>query len=328
MLDSASSSVLVTGGAGFIGSHLVDRLIAAGARRVHVVDDLSLGTAANLDRALGGERVTFSQADCADLPRLIDLAGEPFDYCFHLAVIPLPHSLIEPARNVERNIAMTTAVCELGRAGGYRRLVNFSSSEVYGTARAPAMAEDHTLGAHTPYAASKAASDLVVASYTTTFGLNSVTVRPFNTYGERQNVGAYAGLIPAVVRAVLTDEPVEVHGDGRQTRDMTYVLDTVAGAIAAAESEAVGASYNLGTGSDTTVNEIVRLLLRALGRPNHPVRHTPPRPGDVRRLVADTTNARRSLGFTPKTPLFAGLKRTVDWYLASGRVPQLQEAIS
>lgn len=325
MSELEGRSALVTGGAGFIGSHLVDALLEAGADHVAVVDDLSLGKEANLEQAgaHAGSRLAFRRLDCTDGRALSGACDGAFDYCFHLAVIPLPHSLLEPADNVKRNVAMTVAVCELGRRGGFERLINFSSSEVYGTAQCPPMPEDHPLGAHTPYAASKAGSDLVVSSYATTFGLKAITVRPFNTYGPRQNAGAYAGLIPAVIDAVLAERPVEIHGDGEQTRDMTYVSDTVAGAVAAACSEeAVGGSFNLGSGAEASVNEMVRLLLAALGRPEHPVRHSAPRAGDVRRLIADTKRARKAFGFEVHTPLAAGLELTVRWYLSNAEGPR------
>jgi UDP-glucose 4-epimerase len=309
-------SALVTGGAGFIGSALVDGLVEAGAARVAVVDDLSLGRRSNLTGALERDRVSLAVGDCADLELLRELAREPFDLCFNLAVIPLPHSLEHPRANVDRNVAMTTAVCELGRAGGYARLVQFSSSEVYGTAQTAPIAEDHPLHPHTPYAAAKAATDLVAASYATTFGLPVVTVRPFNTYGERQNDAAYAGLIPAVVRRVQAGEPVLVHGDGEQTRDMVYVADSVAGTLAAAVTdEALGTTLNLGSGQEASVNEMVRLILAAMDRPDHPIEHGPDRPGDVRRLLADVSRAERLLGFAPRTSLQDGLRRTVSWYL-------------
>lgn len=315
MPEFRDAAVLVTGGAGFIGSHLVDALVEAGARRIRVVDDLSLGTEANLSAALSRSTVELTVADCTD-PRVLGALTERFDLCFHLAVIPLPHSLVTPRENVDRNVAMTSAICELGREGGYRRLVNFSSSEVYGTAQSVPMPEEHPLGAHTPYAASKAASDLVVASYAKTFDLEAVTVRPFNTYGERQNAGAYAGLIPAVVRAVLAGEPVQIHGDGEQTRDMCYVHDTVAATLAIArEDVSAGEVFNIGTGEEASVKEMVRLILEGLGRPSHPVEHVAPRPGDVQRLVADTSRLREITRFEIQTPLGEGLARTVNWYL-------------
>jgi UDP-glucose 4-epimerase len=320
----AGRRVLVTGGAGFIGSHLVDGLLAAGAARVAVLDDLSLGRRDNLEAALADERASLDVADAADeaaLRALVDRDG-PYDLCFNLAVIPLPHSLEHPRENVDRNVAMTTAVCELGRAGGFRRLVQFSSSEVYGTGLSPAMGEDHPLGAHTPYAAAKAATDLVALSYGVTFGLDSVVVRPFNAYGERQNDDAYAGLIPIVVRRVQAGEPVIVHGDGEQTRDMTYVGDTVRGTLAiAAAAELSGRAFNLGHGSEVSVNAMVRALLDALGRPDHPVRHGPERPGDVRRLHADISAARDAVGYAPRVGVAEGFARTVAWYLSAQPAP-------
>jgi UDP-glucose 4-epimerase len=312
-------TALVTGGAGFIGSHLVDGLLAAGIARVHVVDDLSLGRRENLAAALERPGASLTVTDCAERGALADaIADEHYDLCFNLAVIPLPHSLVEPAANVERNVAMTTAVCELGRAGRFGRLVQFSSSEVYGTAQRAPMDEAHPLLAHTPYAAAKAATDLVANSYATTFGLEVVTVRPFNTYGERQNDAAYAGLIPAVVGRVARGEPVEIHGDGLQTRDMTHVDDTVRGTLAIASSdEALGLTLNLGSSREASVNLMVELLLEALGAPEHPVEHVDARIGDVRRLLADTSLAERVVGYRPTVSLRDGLARTVNWYQAA-----------
>jgi UDP-glucose 4-epimerase len=307
---------LVTGGAGFIGSHLVEGLLAAGAARVVVVDDLSLGREDNL--AAVRDRVEFVHADCADLSALHEArGGEHLDLCFNLAVIPLPHALVHPRENVDRNVAMTTAVCELQRAGAFDRLVQYSSSEVYGTGRTARMNEDHPLGAHTPYAAAKAATDLVALSYAETFVLDTVVVRPFNAYGPRQNDTAYAGLIPAVVRRVLAGEPVIVNGDGKQTRDMTYVADTVRGTLALAFGGSSGQAYNLGSGSEVSVNTMVRALLDALDVPDHPVHHGPPRPGDVRRLLADTGRVGDAVGFAPAVGLDEGLRRTVRWYLSA-----------
>jgi UDP-glucose 4-epimerase len=311
---------LVLGGAGFIGSHLVEGLLAAGAERIAVVDDLSLGRAENLAAALKDQRVSLEVADACDeapLRALVKRDG-PYDFCFNLAVIPLPHSLEHPRENVVRNVAMTASACELGRGGGFTRLVQFSSSEVYGTAQSAPMSETHPLGAHTPYAAAKAATDLVALSYHFTFGLDVIVVRPFNAYGERQNATAYAGLIPAVVRRVLAGEPVVVNGDGEQTRDMTHVSDLVRGTLALAdERRLAGRAFNLGHGTDVSVNTMVRALLDALGRPDHPVLHGPERPGDVRRLIADVSAARDAVGYRPRVPVDEGFRRTVAWYLSA-----------
>jgi len=311
----AGATALVTGGAGFIGSHLVEGLLAAGAARVIVLDDLSLGREENLSAVR--DRIELVVADCADERALRSACGPSrLDFCFNLAVIPLPHSLAHPRENVDRNVAMTTAVCELQRAGAFERLVQYSSSEVYGTALTAApMSEEHPLHAHTPYAAAKAATDLVALSYAGTFDLDVVVVRPFNAYGERQNDAAYAGLIPEVIRRVREGSPITVNGDGEQTRDMSYVSDTVAATLALALADhALGGTFNVGTGTEVSVNEMVRALLVALDRPDHPVEHGPERRGDVRRLVADTARIRDAVGFEPSVAVDEGFRRTVDWY--------------
>ncbi len=312
----AGTRALVTGGAGFIGSHLVEALLAAGASHVHVLDDLSLGRETNLARVWERTELEFTHGDAADTELLQRIVSDgSFDHCYNLAVMPLPHSLEHPRENVDHNVAMTSAICEVGRSGGFRRLVQFSSSEVYGTALSAPMDEQHPIRPHTPYAAAKAATDLVALSYATTFGLDVVVVRPFNTYGERQNDGAYAGLIPAVVKAVLAGSPITINGDGEQTRDMAYVQDTVRGTMLAAVSDVRGESFNLGAGEEVSVNMLVRMLLEALGHPDHDVVHGPPRPGDVRRLLADMRLAADRLGYVPSTRLREGLERTVAWYV-------------
>jgi UDP-glucose 4-epimerase len=319
--DVTGQRVLVTGGAGFIGSHLVDGLVEAGASEVKVVDDLSLGRLINLEAALARPGVSFAELDCADLAALSDALEGSFDCCFNLAVIPLPHSLQHPRENVDRNVMMTTAVCELHRQGRFRRLVQYSSSEAYGSAHGDApMSEVHPLRPHTPYAAAKAATDLIALTYARTFNLETVVVRPFNTYGERQNAGAYAGLIPIVVRRVLAGEPVIVYGDGEQTRDLTHVSDTVAGTLLASiSSQAPGDIFNLGYGRAASVNEVVVAILNLLDRPQHPVVHAEPRPGDVRTLLADTSKAQSVLGYAPRVDLNEGIRRTVDWYVRISR---------
>ncbi len=315
----AGKRALVLGGAGFIGSHLVDGLVAADAARVTVVDDLSLGREANLTAALTREEVTLDVVDVCELGRLeeIILRDGPFDLCFNLAVIPLPHSLEHPRENVDRNVAKTSAACEIGRAGGYGRLVQFSSSEVYGSAQFAPMNEDHPLAAHTPYAAAKAATDLIALSYGHTFGLDVVVVRPFNTYGERQNDAAYAGLIPMVIRRARAGTPVIVNGDGEQTRDMNHVSDTVRGALAiAAVPELRDRAINLGHGTEVTVNAMVASILAAMDMPDHPVVHGPDRIGDVRRLFAGVAVARETVGYEPLVGFDEGFARTVRWYLS------------
>jgi UDP-glucose 4-epimerase len=306
-------SFVVTGAAGFIGSHLVDGLLAAGAARVLGVDDLSLGRLENLEGALADPRFRFVEEDCSELDGE-RVAG--FDACFNLAVIPLPASLVQPREVVQRNVAMTTAVCELARAGRFATLVQFSSSEVYGTAHGESLAEDDPQRPETPYAASKAATDAVAASYHRTFGCDVVVVRPFNTYGPRQNQGSYAGLIPTVLARLGSGDPVEIHGDGEQTRDYVYVEDTVRGALLAYERlPGDGRAVNVASGREVSVNEVVRSILDATGADGHPVVHGPARPGDVRRQRADIRRAAAEAEFEPRVDFADGIRRTVAPYL-------------
>jgi len=311
------SRVLVTGGAGFLGSYVVERLLEDGAERVVVVDDFSLGRLENLAGVADSPALEVIELDCADMEGLQALseAERGFDACFNMAVIPLPASLEEPRRTTDANVAMTTSVCEVGRIGLFRRLVQFSSSEVYGTAQTAPMPEDHLLHPHTPYAASKAATDHVALSYWITFGLPTTVVRPFNAYGRRQNDKAYAGLIPRVVRDVDAGLPVTIHGDGEQTRDYTHARDVARGTVRLAEHDgALGRAFNMGSGQEHTVNALVASLLRALGEPDWPVVHGPPRPGDVRRLLADVRAARDLVDFETSVDLDEGLVDTVAWY--------------
>jgi len=314
--------VMVTGGAGFIGSHLVDALLEAGAACVVAVDNLFLGRRENLeDAAAAGERFAFVEQDVADLPAMERaFRDHPVEVVFHLAVIPLPTSLERPKWTVDQNVMATTAICELGRLGAFQTLIAFSSSEALGSARQVPMGEDHPLEPTTPYAASKAAADLTVLSYVRTFGLDAAILRPFNNYGPRQNERAYAGIIPIVVRRVREGQPIEIFGDGLQTRDFLYAPETARAAIGVYGQRATrGQVVHVGSGCQTSVNDLVRTLLKVLGAEDHPVVHGPPRPGDVRRHCADISRARALLGFRPQVDLEEGLRRTVEWYRTRGQ---------
>lgn len=313
--------VMVTGGAGFIGSHLVDALLAAGAARVVAVDNLFLGRRENLAQAAeAGERFAFVEQDVADFEAMQRVFREyPVEVVFHLAVIPLPTSLERPKWTVDQNVEATTTICELGRLGAFQTLIAFSSSEALGSAQHVPMGEDHPLEPTTPYAASKAASDLTVLSYIRTFGLDAAILRPFNNYGPRQNDRAYAGIIPIVVHRVRRGQPIEIFGDGLQTRDFIFAPDTARAAIAIYEEPATrGQVIHIGSGRETSVNDLVQAMLKALRAENHPVMYGPPRPGDVHRHCADISKATSLLRFRPQVALDEGLQRTVEWYLAKG----------
>lgn len=316
MLTLSGKRVLVTGGAGFIGSHLVDRLVTEDPAGLVVVDSLFLGKEANLDSArqvFPGLR--FFCQDASDYHAMAAiLTTNRIDVVFDLAVIPLPTSLERPRWTVDTNVAMATAMCELLRTRHFATLIHFSSSEVYGTAQSVPMDEDHPLAPLTPYAASKAAADHVALSYRHTFGVDLAVVRPFNTFGPRQNDTAYAGVIPIVVEQALRGEPVIIHGDGEQTRDFTFVSDVAGAAVDVYAHPATrGQVVNVASGRETTVNELVGKLLDAVGV-DAPVVHGPSRPGDVRRHCGSAARARQLIGLRPGRPIDDGLDETVAWY--------------
>jgi UDP-glucose 4-epimerase len=312
-----SKSVLVTGGAGFIGSTLVDRIIQDEPEKIVVVDNFFLGHLDNLDSALKARPdLEIIRLDAADLAAMQDVVtNHKIDTVFDLAVVPLPTSLTYPAWTVQTNVGIATTFCEIARRGLIERLVHVSSSEAYGSARSVPMNEDHPHDAITPYAASKSAADHIISSYVQTFGIDATVIRPFNNVGPRQNPGSYAGIIPIVVRRVRAGLPIEIHGDGEQTRDFTFVRDTADFIVKIhASDECRGQVLNVATGKETSINELVARLLVAMGEPNHQIIYDAERPGDVRRHCADVSRLVGLLGDRPSDLTDDALNETVEWY--------------
>jgi len=313
----AGKNIMVTGGAGFIGSHLVDRLILENPAKIVVVDNFFLGRESNLEpanRAFAGLKVL--RLDASDFSSMHQVAlAEKIEVVFDLAVVPLPTSLSYPVWTAQQNLGIAAAMCELARCGDIETLIHSSSSEGYGSAQYVPMDEKHPLGSCTPYAASKAAADLLVLSYQQTFHIDAAILRPFNNYGPRQNHDSYAGLIPIVARRVKEGRPIQIYGDGEQTRDYLFVRDTVNAFVRVYEEERTrGKVINIGSGRETSVNALVSALLDVIGVPDYPVVHTAPRPGDVRRHCAGIELARGLIGFEPVTLSQNNLKETMDWY--------------
>lgn len=310
-------AVLVTGGAGFIGSHLVDRIIREEPSRVVVVDNFFLGSEDNLADARNNfPDIEVLRLDASDLAAMQDVVTtREIATVFDLAVVPLPTSLEYPYWTVQTNIGITQTFCEITRRGLIERLVHMSSSEAYGSGRYVPMDEDHPHDAITPYAASKSAEDHIIRSYISTFGIDATVVRPFNNYGPRQNPGTYAGIIPIVVQRALQNQPIEIFGDGEQTRDFTFVRDTADLTVQIHDTpECRGKEFNVATGVGTSINELVSRILTVLGKPDHPVVHTEARPGDVRRHMADSSRLVAHIGRQPAVLGDDALIETVDWY--------------
>jgi len=309
--------VLVTGGAGFIGSHLVDLLIAEGVGQLTIIDNFFLGRTSNLTEAYRQMlNLCVLHVDASDGGAVRETFAklEAVDVVFDLAVIPLPTSLERPQFCFETNVRITSVLCELLRQGRFGTLVHFSSSEAYGSARAVPMSEDHPLDPLTPYAASKAASDHLVRTYAATFGVDALVVRPFNNYGPRQNDQQYAGIIPTMLRCAFEGRVFTLFGDGQQTRDYIYVTDTARAALDLYKcSRARGQVVNIGSGQEISVADLKTKIEYILGR-TIPSQHHDSRPGDVRRHRADITLLKSLIEFEPHVSIDEGLARTVEYY--------------
>ena len=305
---------LVTGGAGFIGSHLVDALIAGGAA-VTVVDDLSAGAWENVAHHDGAAGFRFERCDVLDKARIGELLVGA-DTVYHLATQCLRLSFSEPELVHHVNTTGTLNVLLGAVAANVRRFVYVSSSEVYGTARVAPMSEGHPFDPPTIYGASKLAGEMYASSFHRAHGLSTVIVRPFNTYGPRAHFeSAHGELIPKLVLRALGGQPPVIFGDGRQTRDFTYVDDTVRGIMLAAESDGLtGRAVNVARGEEVSVEEIARLVLAACGRDELRPEYQPERPADVRRHYADVGLARRTLGFEAQIGIEEGIGRYVAWF--------------
>lgn len=310
----AGQTVLVTGGAGFIGSHLVDSLIREGANQVVVIDNLFLGDEANLDEAAASGKLVFYRDDI-EIPSALAYVFErhAIDSVFNCATKALNYSFLNPSNAFSTNVTGALNLLEFQRLGAFGTLCHFSTSEVYGTAVYEPMDENHPRNPTTTYAAGKAAADMAVESYARMFDLDSIIVRPFNNYGPRQNHrGMLAGVIPITAWRILQGLAPEVHGTGRQSRDFIYVGDTVDAVIKLFERMPAGENVNISTDNQIAIEVLIGQISRHLGYDGQPVRRAA-RAADV--LCHNASNEKvRSLIDFQLTPFDEGLATTLDWY--------------
>lgn len=305
--------VLVTGAGGFIGSHLVERLVELGARVRALVHYNALGSWGWLDHSVCSDRVDIIMGDLTDRD-LVFRAAKDVEVVFHLgALIAIPYSYQAPTSYIRTNIEGTLNVLLAARDLKIPRLVHTSTSEVYGTARYVPIDENHPLQGQSPYSATKIAADKMAEAFYCSYGVPVVIVRPFNTYGPRQSARA---VVPTIITQCLTSDTVYL-GNLHPTRDLNFVTDTVEGFLRAAEADhALGESINLGSGREISIGDLALLIARLIGKQIHietDPRRRRPEKSEVERLLADNTKAKRLLKWEPQVSLEEGLNRTIGW---------------
>ncbi len=309
---------LVTGGAGFIGSHLVEALVAGGAR-VRVLDNLATGFAENL--APVADQIEFLKGDLRDLDAACQ-AVHGVEVVFHEAALPsVARSVQNPLDSNSANITGTLNLLTAARDAGVRRVVLASSSSVYGSNPTLPKEETMTPAPLSPYAVTKLAGEHYARVFSQLYGLETIALRYFNVFGPRQDpTTQYAGAIARFVRCALRGEPYPVYGDGEQSRDFTYVANVVQANLAAAQAPIEGHGlFNIACGERTSLNQIIAALNELTGQ-HLPVQRFPARPGDVRHSLASIERARSVLGYEPRVDLREGLSRTLEWAREEERV--------
>jgi UDP-glucose 4-epimerase len=305
---------LVTGVAGFIGSNIAHALIALG-EEVRGIDDLSHGRFENLTGIL--DKFDFRQADITDAAAISSACGG-MDYVLHQAARgSVPRSMTDPVGSNHANVVGTIKVLQAARVEGVKRVVFASSSSVYGDTPVLPKREDMACAPISPYAVSKYAGELYAQSFSKVLGLETVNLRYFNVFGPRQHpTSQYAAVIPKFVRAMLQGEPPVIFGDGKQSRDFTYIDNVVSANLLACQAPAesvAGRVFNVAAGKNFSLNELYLLLQEITGYTGG-ASYAPPRGGDVRDSLADTTRAQQAMGYKTLVDFKEGLRRTVEWY--------------
>jgi len=312
------SSYLVTGGAGFIGSHLSEELVRRG-HRVRVVDSLITGKRTNLAHL---PTVEFFEGDLADFDTCTH-AVDGIDYVLHQAAIPsVPRSVKDPITSNRANITGSINILVAARDTGVKRLVYAGSSSAYGNTPTLPKREDMAPNPLSPYALQKLVAEQYCQMFTRLYGFETVTIRYFNVFGPRQDPGSpYSGVISLFSTAVLEKRRPTIYGDGEQTRDFTYIANVVDGVLRACEApKAAGEVINVATGGRISLNDLWRTMNKIAGTDIAPI-YAGPRAGDVKDSQADITKAKDLLGYTPIVALDDGLRKTIDWAASVRSVP-------
>ena len=308
------SEILVTGGAGFIGSHIVDRLLDEGFK-VKVVDNLSTGEMKNLAQHEGKQSFHFIEGDIRNFD-LVKKEVKGVDAVFHeAALVSVPRSVENPLLSNDVNVTGTVNLLKACVDAHVKRFVFASSCSVYG--------DNETLPTHenlmpmplSPYAVSKLAAENYVKIFHDVYGIETAILRYFNVYGPRQKYGPYSGVISIFINRLLENKPPIIYGDGEQTRDFVYIEDVVeANMLALSKRNIAGEVFNISTGEAITINTLARSLRKIMGKTDLEVVYAEPRPGDIRNSYADINKARKNLGYEPTVKLDKGLNELIKWY--------------
>jgi len=312
------SRILVTGGAGFIGSHKVDRLLREGFQ-VTVIDDLSTGQMGNIDRHKKRKEFNLIKGDIRDF-KLVKKIMKDVDAVFHQAALTsVPLSVEDPILTNDINVTGTLNLLKASSDHHVKRFIFASSAAIYGDTPRTQKREEMTPNPTSPYGASKLAAENYVKLFHQLYDLEIVVLRYFNVYGPRQNFstnGSEGGVITIFLNRMLKNAPPVIHGDGKQTRDFIHVQDIVeANMLALNNKSAAGEIFNIATGKEASVDQVTNTMKEILNRKNLETIHAAPRPGDIRNIYADISKAEKVLGFHPKIPLKEGLEALVDWYI-------------
>jgi len=311
-----SGVALVTGGAGFIGSHIAAALVSGGLR-VRIIDDLSTGHRENISE-IGGD-IDFIQASLTD-SKALSRALEDVELVFHEAAIPsVPRSVAKPKETHEASVNATFSLLLAARDQGARRMVYAASSSAYGDQPELPKHEKMRPDPLSPYAVAKLVGEYYCQVFSRVYGLETVSLRYFNVFGPRQDPGSqYSGVISRFIDALLNGKQPTIYGDGEQSRDFTYISNVVDANLKAAESAAaIGQVINIANGERVTINEVFEMVKKLTGRAEIQAEYAPPRTGDVRDSLADLSHARSLLGYSPQVGLEQGLRLTIDWWASS-----------
>lgn len=314
MAVSRFNRILVTGGAGFIGSHLIDRLLEEGVKVV-AFDNLITGIKSNLEHNMTNKNFVFYRGDIRDIDTL-NKAIEGVDGVFHqAALVSVSRSIENPIEANDINVNGTLNVLKTCVDNKVKRLVFASSSSVYGDTKDLPKKEDIALNPVSPYAVSKLSAENYVRVFYKVYGLETVCLRYFNVYGPRQTSGPYSGVIPIFVKNLLNDKKNIIFGDGEQTRDFTYIKDVVQANICALTSDrAIGDVFNIATGKPTSINELASNLQKITRKTKLGITYAEPRRGDIEHSYADINKAEKLINYEPRVALFDGLTELVEYW--------------